>query len=80
MKVSQWLDHEMDIPCCDVDRSRRRLNGTSSYYVKEGKDDRKSQGVKKENLLIDRTLNQLREEQARIDAHALSINAQSVKP
>ena len=69
-----------DMPCCDVGRSRRRLNGSSSYRVKESKDDRKSQGVTKENLLIDEALNHLREEQARIDAHALSINAQSVKP
>ncbi|CAF0950938.1 unnamed protein product [Adineta ricciae] len=54
-------------------QGRKRLNGTSSYRMKENKPKRKSQIGKKDNRLIDQTLNQLREEQARIDAHSLSI-------
>ncbi|CAF0719258.1 unnamed protein product [Adineta ricciae] len=54
-------------------QGRKRLNGTSSYRTKENKPKRKSQIGKKDNRLIDQTLNQLREEQARIDAHSLSI-------
>ena len=30
--------------------------------------------MKKENIILDQTLNQLRDEQARINAHSLSIN------
>ena len=54
---------------CIVDQGRKRLNGTSTYQHK-----RKSKYIKKENIIIDQTLNQLREEQARIDAHSLSTN------
>ena len=54
-------------------QGRKRLNGISSYRTKENKPKRKSQIGKKDNRLIDQALNQLREEQARIDAHSLSI-------
>ncbi|CAF2490257.1 unnamed protein product [Rotaria sp. Silwood2] len=56
-------------------RSRQRLNGTSTYPPKENKNKRKSKHIKKETIMIDQTLNKLREEQARIDAHSLSIVA-----
>jgi len=52
-------------------QSRKRLNGTSTYRIKENK----NKFLKKENHIIDQTLNQLREEQARIDAHSLSTIA-----
>ncbi|CAF1070628.1 unnamed protein product [Rotaria sp. Silwood1] len=54
-------------------QGRQRLNGTSTYQTKENKTKRKSKCIKKETVIIDQTLNQLREEQARIDAHSLSI-------
>jgi hypothetical protein len=57
-----------------LDQGRKRLYGTSTCRKKENKNKRKSKPIKKENLIIDQTLNQLREEQARIDAHSLSIN------
>ncbi|CAF1093157.1 unnamed protein product [Rotaria sordida] len=56
-------------------RSRQRLNGTSTYQTKENQNNQKSKSIKKETIIIDQTLNQLREEQARIDAHSLSIIA-----
>ncbi|CAF3993640.1 unnamed protein product, partial [Rotaria sordida] len=56
-------------------RSRQRLNGTSTYQTKENQNNQKSKTIKKETIIIDQTLNQLREEQARIDAHSLSIIA-----
>jgi hypothetical protein len=59
-----------DFVFCIVDQGRKRLNGTSTYRRKGNKNKR----VKKENIQIDQTLNQLREEQARIDAHSLSLN------
>ncbi len=58
-----------------VDQGRKRLNGTSTYRTQENKNKRKSKFSKKQNVVIDQTLNQLREEQARIDAHSLSTTA-----
>lgn len=58
-----------------VDRGRKRLNGTSTDpTTKTQSNRRQSKRLEKENLLIDQTLNQLREEQARINAHSLSTN------
>ncbi len=55
-------------------QTRKRLNGTSTYRIKETKHKQKTKYVKKEKIIVDQTLNQLREEQARIDAHSLSLN------
>ncbi|CAF0879211.1 unnamed protein product [Adineta steineri] len=59
-------------------QGRKRLNGTSTYRIKENKDKRKSKSLKKDHIIVDQTLNRLLEEQARIDAHSLSIHSKGI--
>ncbi|UJR38291.1 hypothetical protein I4U23_030961 [Adineta vaga] len=66
-------DNTSSLSKTSQNQGRKRLNGTSTYRTKENKSKRKSQLGKKDHRFIDQALNHLREEQARIDAHALSI-------
>lgn len=62
-----WICNEL-LFC--IDQGRKRLNGTSTYCIKEKEN---KHPIKSETLPIDQTVNQLLEEQARIDAHCLAI-------
>lgn len=56
-----------------IDQGRKRLNGTSTYRVKEKENKHPIKSKETETIPIDQTVNQLLEEQARIDAHSLAI-------
>lgn len=57
-----------------IDQGRNRLNGTSTYCTKEKENKHPKKQKANEQISIDQTLNQLLEEQARINAHSLSIH------